>query len=138
MENLLKAIKRADTVYICGNGGSAANAEHFSNDLFKKGIKAICLNSNVSLITMIANDYGYEHIFSKQLNLFASSRDLLITISCSGLSSNITGALVVAKLKSMSIYEFPIFKTYDEHTFKEYGLLENKHLELIHQVTSEL
>jgi D-sedoheptulose 7-phosphate isomerase len=55
--NLIEQIRNARFVFVCGNGGSAATAEHLTNDLFSKGIKAICLNSNVSIMTMIANDF---------------------------------------------------------------------------------
>ena len=72
MKKLIEAIKKARFVFICGNGGSATTAEHFTCDLFSKGIKAICLNSNTSIMTMIANDFGYEYVFSKQLELFSN------------------------------------------------------------------
>lgn len=81
------------TVFICGNGGSAATAEHFTNDLFSKGVRAVCLNSNTSILTMIANDFGYEYVFSKQLEVYAEPEDLLIVISCSGESENIIKAI---------------------------------------------
>jgi D-sedoheptulose 7-phosphate isomerase len=136
--DLIKAIKKARFVFVCGNGGSASNAEHFTNDLFKKGIKAICLNSNVSLTTMIANDHGYHYIFAKQLELFADYQDLLVTISCSGKSPNIFYVQELADHLNIPMYAFETFKDSEEHSFKDYGLLENKHLQLIHAVTAEL
>lgn len=134
MDKLLELIKKADRIFVCGNGGSAANAEHFTNDLFSKGINAYCLNSNVSILTMIANDFGYKHVFSKQLENYASSTDLLVTISCSGKSPNVIEAVKMAKKLKMDIYQFEKFKGRD----KDYGELENKHLELIHQIRSLL
>lgn len=130
MDKLLDKIKKAEKVFICGNGGSAANAEHFSNDLFSRGIHAICLSSNMSLLTMIANDFGYKYVFSKQLETYAGSSDLLITISCSGTSSNIKEAIKMAKKLKMDVYQFETFKGKD----KDYGELENRHLELIHRI----
>ena len=129
MDKLIELIKLARFVFVCGNGGSAATAEHFTNDLFSKGIKAICLNSNTSIMTMIANDFGYEYVFSKQLELYADNRDLLITISCSGTSPNI----VNAQKAKLTFYAFETF-TKD----RNYGVLEDKHLKFAHEVASKL
>ena len=133
MKRLIQLIKEARFVWVCGNGGSAATAEHFTNDLFSKGITAICLNSNTSIMTMIANDFGYEHIFSKQLECYATLDDLLITISCSGTSPNILRALVLAEVIGMETYSFEKFKKN-----RDYGKLENKHLELVHKIKEAL
>ena len=83
-------------VFICGNGGSAANAIHMANDfvcgIAKDGIgslKATALPANQSIITCIANDIGYEKIFSSQLEILASAGDILIVLSGSGNSKNI-------------------------------------------------
>jgi phosphoheptose isomerase len=114
-------------VFVCGNGGSSANAEHFTNDLFSKGVKAICLNSNTSVITMIANDFGYEYIFSKQLEVFANPGDLVVLISCSGTSKNI------AEVMKMDIGKVDIFS--GEGT---YGDMESAHQFLLHKVCEEL
>jgi phosphoheptose isomerase len=126
---LLTKIQTATFVFICGNGGSAANAEHLSNDLFSKGIKAVCLNSNVSIVTMIGNDFGYEYVYSKQLSVYGNPGDLLITISCSGTSPNVVEAIRVAQEIGMDTYQFEVF---GEET--DYGVLEDKHLQLIHRI----
>lgn len=131
--NITKLIKNARFIWICGNGGSASTAEHFTTDLVKKGYKAICLNSNTSLITMLANDYGYDSIFSHQLDLYGNSNDLLITISCSGTSENITSVIDIAKSKEMDIFEFEKFGR-----IKSYESLENKHLEFAHNIAKKL
>ena len=131
MNELIEKIKKAHLIWICGNGGSAATAEHFTTDLIKKGYPAICLNSNISVITMIANDYGYDEIFSKQLIALGDDPDLLITISCSGTSTNIVRAIEASG--RMMKYQFEIFG--EE---KNYGLLENKHLAFAHAVAAAL
>ena len=92
------------TIYICGNGGSAATASHFQND-FNKGIseyvekkfKFFCLNDNVSTMLAVANDIGYEEIFRFQLLNKITSNDLFIGISGSGNSKNILNAAKYAK-----------------------------------------
>jgi D-sedoheptulose 7-phosphate isomerase len=133
MKELIKLIKEAKFVYVCGNGGSAATAEHFTNDLFSKGIKAICLNSNTSIMTMIANDFGYEEIFSRQLDVFANHEDLLITISCSGTSPNIGRAIDTANFHQMEVYSFETFSK-----DRNYEKLEDKHLQLCHKIKQAL
>jgi D-sedoheptulose 7-phosphate isomerase len=94
---LLDDVKKAKRVYICGNGGSAANAIHMANDLILCGIKAHALVADVSTLTAIANDFGYEHVFSRQLRVYGEPGDLLIAMSGSGNSPNILEALKVAK-----------------------------------------
>jgi len=116
-----------NTIFVCGNGGSASNAEHFTNDLFSRGFKAICLNSNVSIITMIANDYGYQYIFRKQLEVFAQKGDLLIVISCSGTSPNITEAVDLG-METCTIFGGS----------GSYGDMESDHLKLMHQIVERL
>ena len=124
--------RNRDTVFICGNGGSASTAEHFANDLFSCGVKVICLNSNISIITMIANDFGYQYIFSKQLEVLAEGGDLLIAISTSGLSLNILNALNTAK--KLNVKAIKIFGG----DFGEIKVMENEHLVIAHKVAEAL
>ena len=96
-------------IFICGNGGSAANAIHMANDFHFgigcsqtdaeriPGLRVSALCSNQAIITCLANDIGYEHIYSNQLEVHASSRDVLIVLSGSGNSKNIINALETAK-----------------------------------------
>lgn len=134
MDKLIKLIKEARFIWICGNGGSASTAEHFATDLVKKGYRAIALSANSSTITMLANDYGYETIFSKQLAIYATKDDLLITISCSGTSPNILNVFAHAMNRKIKIYQFETFEKGD----KDYGRLEDKHLKFAHEVAKAL
>ncbi len=107
-------------VFICGNGGSAANAIHMANDLHYgvgacgpapqlPGIKVEALSSNAGIITCLANDTGYENIYSHQLEVKGESGDLLIVLSGSGNSANVVNALKKGKemdLKSYAILAF--------------------------------
>ena len=132
MSDIVKAIKlrkeRGDIVFVCGNGGSASTAEHFTNDLFSKGVRAICLNSNVSIMTMIANDYGYDYVFSLQLEIYAKPDDLLIVFSCSGQSENIIGLI------GLGLEKINIFSKKGE----SYQETENRHLALAHEISDEI
>jgi D-sedoheptulose 7-phosphate isomerase len=133
MKDLISKIKNARQVFICGNGGSSATAEHLASDLFSKGIKAICLNSNNAIMTMIANDFGYGWVFSRQLDVFANHEDLLITISCSGNSPNILRAIDTAHFHQMEVFSFETF-TKD----KDYEGLEDKHMKFAHRIKNAL
>ena len=107
---ILKSYLNKGKIYIMGNGGSAADAQHFTAELiskFKRKRKSInieCLNTNVSTITSIANDYNFKYIFSKQLESSITKNDILFAISTSGNSLNILEALKFAKKNR--IYSF--------------------------------
>jgi D-sedoheptulose 7-phosphate isomerase len=91
-------------VFLCGNGGSAANAIHIANDLVSCGVRAQALTGDVATLTAIANDFDYESIFSRQLEVFGSAGDLLVALSGSGRSPNILKALQAAKDKGMEAW----------------------------------
>lgn len=95
---------RGDQVFLCGNGGSAANATHLANDLLYgvarrtgAGVRVHALSANAAVMTCLANDVGYEHIFSEQLAVHARQGDLLIALSGSGRSPNIVRVLMQAR-----------------------------------------
>ena len=96
---LLAKIKAAKRVYIIGNGGSYANAVHICNDLLACGVRAYTLDP--ATLTASANDYGYEWVFSRWINIVGEEGDLLIALSGSGKSPNILAALDMAKMCGM-------------------------------------
>lgn len=94
VEEIIAAQKSGHTIYFIGNGGSASIASHFANDFLaglrsRANFRVISLCDNQSLITAIANDYGYECIFSHQINNLARQGDIVIGLSVSGNSQNI-------------------------------------------------
>ncbi len=97
------ALARGKKILLCGNGGSAANAQHiaceFTNRFLmdRPGLPAIALTSNTSTLTAIGNDFGFENIFVKQIQAIGQNGDVLIAISTSGSSENILKAVVEAK-----------------------------------------
>ena len=102
-ENLQNAWQGKKNIYICGNGGSAGNANHLANDFTYGvgvnagiGMRIEALSSNSSVITCLANDIGYENIFSEQLRVKANKDDILIVLSGSGNSQNIINAVNMA------------------------------------------
>lgn len=110
-EALDTARSNKKSVFLCGNGGSAANANHWANDLLYGanqtglgGIRAHSLSANTSVITCLANDTGYENIFSTQLDVLASPGDVLIALSGSGNSTNIISALEKANCMGLETW----------------------------------
>lgn len=97
---LARDVRAANRVFICGNGGSAANAMHFANDLLACGMDARAL-TNMATMTAVANDFGYEHIFEHQIKAAGCYSDMLIVLSGSGNSSNLLRAISAAKQKFM-------------------------------------
>ena len=100
-------------VFFCGNGGSAGNAIHLANDFLygvaKRsggGIKVLALSANPAVITCLANDVGYDYIFSEQLAVQAQKGDLLIVLSGSGNSGNIVRVLEMARM--MEVRSFAV------------------------------
>ena len=108
---ILSAWKTNNTIYLCGNGGSAANAIHVANDMTYgagkkngKGISIEALTSNSAVLTCLANDLSYEDIFSEQIRTKGKSKDLLIVFSGSGNSKNVIKAIEIAKNKKMKTF----------------------------------
>ena len=155
IETLLSARKRKATVYFIGNGGSAATASHFANDIsigtndYDEPFKAISLTDNVSILTAIGNDFGYEEIFVRQLRVLGQPEDVVVGISASGNSPNLLKAFEYAKntgIKTVAITAFDGGKLktmadYGIHIptgLKEYGPAEDAHMILDHLVGAYL
>ena len=101
-DRISKALRNGNFIYAFGNGGSAAEASHFIAELTgrfeleRKSYAAICLNDNMSIITAIANDYSFEQVFSKQVQAYVKTNDIVIGFSTSGNSKNVNNALFEA------------------------------------------
>lgn len=117
IERLAKSLGRCwqngHRVFVCGNGGSAANAMHIANDMFYgvaklggRGMRIHALPANVSVLTCLANDEGYDQIYSRQLAVEASPGDMLVALSGSGNSPNILEALKQAR--TMGVESFAV------------------------------
>lgn len=155
IQTLLEARERGATVFFIGNGGSAATASHFANDLaigtnsYDKPFRVISLTDNQATITAIANDFGYQDIFVRQLRVLGKSGDVLVGISASGNSANIVNAFEFSKsagIKTIAITAFDGGKMKviaDEGihvptALKEYGPAEDAHMMLDHLVGAYL
>lgn len=148
VELIQDALKYRDTIYVCGNGGSAAISDHFLCDHSKciycdtdKRPKIVSLPSSTATITAIANDINYNSIFSYQLEMFADPNDVLIVISSSGNSANIIKALEYAKISGMRSIAFVGFDGGKASSLADvtlhvdvnnYGVVEDCHQALMH------
>ncbi|MBA2840139.1 D-sedoheptulose 7-phosphate isomerase [Methanococcus maripaludis] len=100
---IVNALKNENKLLICGNGGSAADAQHFAAEIVgrykleRKGYPAIALSTDTSILTAIGNDYGFEKIFERQVEALGKDGDILIGISTSGNSENVINAVNLAK-----------------------------------------
>jgi len=101
-EQLTACVRDGAKIMICGNGGSAADSQHFATELVgrflreRRSLPAIALTTDSSILTAVANDYGYEDVFSRQINALGQSGDCLIALSTSGSSPNVLRAVKTA------------------------------------------
>jgi len=152
---LLEARTRGATVYFIGNGGSAATASHFANDLaigtnsYKNPFRVVSLTDNLSILSALANDFGYEEVFVRQLQVMGKPGDVLVAISASGNSPNLIRAIEYAAssdIKTVAITAFDggkMKQIADDGIHvptqpKEYGPAEDAHMILDHLVGAYL
>jgi len=108
-QKILDAYREGKKVFLIGNGGSAADAQHIAAELVgrfklkRRALPAIALTTDTSVLTALANDYGYNAIFSRQLEALANDKDVLIAITTSGTSPNILTAVEAAREKGMFV-----------------------------------
>ena len=111
-EMIIESLKQGGTVYVCGNGGSAADAQHIAGELVgrfareRKALAVVALSTDTSVITSIANDYGYENVFVRQIEGLVKKGDVLWAISTSGSSGNVIAAAKSAKEKNARVLAF--------------------------------
>ncbi|MCF8035702.1 MAG: SIS domain-containing protein [Desulfobacteraceae bacterium] len=108
----IRALENKGKLLICGNGGSASDAQHFAAELVgrfereRNGWPAIALTTDTSIITALGNDYGFEHCFSRQVAALGAAGDILIAMSTSGNSENILRATGAARELDMKVIGF--------------------------------
>jgi D-sedoheptulose 7-phosphate isomerase len=140
--------KNGKTIFIVGNGGSASIAGHLAIDLLKNArIRAICFNDS-SLLTCFSNDYGYEHVFQKPLEVLLRKGDMLLAISSSGRSGNIHNAVDCARRKGCLVVTMSGFSPKNPLRIKgkvnfyapakSYGYVEIAHSAICHHIADSL
>ncbi|KQV89984.1 MULTISPECIES: phosphoheptose isomerase [Telluria group] len=109
IELMFSALSNGNKILACGNGGSAADAQHFAAELVGRfererfPLPAISLATDTSILTAVANDYSYREIFSKQVQAFGQAGDILLAISTSGNSANVMAAIEAALEREMRV-----------------------------------
>ncbi len=108
-ERMVQCLRQDGKILACGNGGSAADSQHFAAELLNRfemerpGLAAMALTTDSSTLTSIANDYDFEQVFSKQVRALGHKNDLLLAISTSGNSKNVLAAMLAAHENGMSV-----------------------------------
>jgi D-sedoheptulose 7-phosphate isomerase len=108
-ELLARCLRTGGKVLSCGNGGSAADAQHFASELVNRfemerpGLASVALTTDTSTLTSIANDYAYAEVFARQVRALGSKGDVLLAISTSGNSENVNGAVTAAHERGMRV-----------------------------------
>lgn len=108
----VEALRAGRKILFCGNGGSAADAQHWAGELVSRfyydrpGLPAIALTTDTSILTAIGNDYGYDYTFARQVEALGQAGDVLVAISTSGRSKNVLRALDVAEQKGIKVIGF--------------------------------
>ncbi len=135
---------QGNKVIFAGNGGSAAIASHMATDYSKNGALRAWAMNDASMLTCLANDYGYDQVFAKQIEFHGRPGDLLVAISSSGKSANILAAVTVARKLGCSVLTMsgfapdnPLRATGDMNLYlnsTSYGYVEIGHLALCHAI----
>jgi D-sedoheptulose 7-phosphate isomerase len=105
----MACFNRRGTVFACGNGGSASDAQHLVGELVgrfrveRRALPAVTLGTEMATLTAVANDYGYDRVFARQLEALARPGDLLFAISTSGNSPNVLAAVDAAKAREVAV-----------------------------------
>ena len=108
-EMMIDTLRRGGKLLICGNGGSAADAQHFAAELVgrlqreRKALAAIALTTDTSILTAVGNDYGFAKVFRRQVEAWGEPGDLLLAISTSGNSPNVLEAIDAARAQGMQV-----------------------------------
>jgi D-sedoheptulose 7-phosphate isomerase len=108
---VVDSLRAGGKILVCGNGGSAADAQHFATefvstltlDHVRPSIPAIALTTDTSLLTAVSNDFGFEHVFERQVESLGAAGDVLVGISTSGNSSNVVLAAELAHARDLSV-----------------------------------
>jgi D-sedoheptulose 7-phosphate isomerase len=148
VDEFLKVRMNGGKLFFCGNGGSAAIASHMTADFMKNGrIRTVSLYDSATL-TCLGNDYGYEEVFSRQLEYLVQDGDLLVCISSSGNSENIVNAIKTAYEKGAKVVALTGFKPdnkvrqmhgYHIYVPSEcYGMVESVHNLFLQQIVDEI
>lgn len=154
VKSIMETYRKNKTVYVFGNGGSAATASHFQCDIGKgtqvegqKRLKVLSLTDNIAIMSAISNDISYEDVFAYQLENLVEEDDLIIGISASGNSENVVRAMQLAKSSKARTFAIVGFgggkmkEIADQHIHihsYNYGIVEDMHLIINHLASQRI
>ena len=130
---IIKCFDYGNKLLICGNGGSAGEAQHMAGELisklyvWRKALPAIALTTDTSIITAIGNDLGFDNVFARQVEALGKKGDVLLVLSTSGKSVNCLNAMDIAFEKGLEVIDFP-------REGKDTPEIQENQLKLIHKV----
>ena len=133
-EEIIDCFNLGNKILVIGNGGSAAEAQHFVSELVchfekpRKALPAIALTTDTSILTAVGNDDGYEYVFSRQVEALGKKNDLLVILTTSGSSKNCLVAEMSARKMGLKVRYFPLK---DDKSTAE---CQEEHLKLIHDI----
>jgi D-sedoheptulose 7-phosphate isomerase len=131
----IEALKRGNKILVCGNGGSAAQAQHFVAELVvryklnRRALPAIALTADSAVLTAIGNDFGYEHVFSRQIEALGQSGDVLIALTTSGQSKNILKGCEQAVSQGLHVIMLETGQT---------DITQEQHLRVLHALAERI
>jgi len=111
-EMIVQSLRAGGTLYLCGNGGSAADAQHIAGEFVgrfrseRRALPAVALSTDTSVLTCVANDYDYERVFARQVEALVRPGDILWAFSTSGTSPNVLAAVAAARQKGTRVLAF--------------------------------
>jgi D-sedoheptulose 7-phosphate isomerase len=126
VKECVEALNNGHKILLAGNGGSAADSQHIAGELVSKfefdrpGLSAMALTTDTSILTAVGNDYGYENLFSRQIEALGQTGDVFIAYSTSGSSPNIVKALKTAKIKKITTIGFTGARRGKMNEFSDY------------------
>lgn len=136
-QTIIEAFKRGNFCFVIGNGGSASQANHFAGEMVnrffhdRQALPMLSLCADNAVLTSIANDYSFNDVFSRQIEAFGRDGDVLITLSTSGKSKNISKAIKKAHELGITVISFPTNAELQLTT----PLAQQEHLNMIHEIS---
>jgi len=141
---IYEVLKNGGCIYICGNGGSAADAQHIAGEFVvrfkhnRTALPAVALTTDSSILTSIGNDYSFEELFSKQVEALVGKNDMLWALSTSGSSKNVVAAAKLARKKEAKVISFVGMQGSELEKFSDIALTVNSCLTASVQEVHEL
>ena len=135
VKTIVRAFRKGNKLLIFGCGGSAATASHFAAEFIGKGLPAISLTDS-SIITALANDFGFDEVFARQIDALGKKEDVVIALSTSGKSQAVLQGITMARVKGLKVIDWP--RNRKKNNDIDTARIQEYQLKLIHDVYLEV